>query len=262
MFSSIYHVHCSIYHVHCSIYMVHCSIYHVFLEKNEFAKLCITRDSNLRSHADRKAALTTAPRALIPDCVCARYQYVRFCIAGSTSPGGWCRTSGAGPAAPPAPAMTSPARASTWIVRMPAFAARHAGEAEMCRWTAARWRNRPRLEPGEHAGRRAVRAHEACHTAVRVSAARCAGRLGNRYWRHDSECKGRQQECPNNGHHCISCHLRWFCWFARATACLIQLCTQYMAASPRNGPGTCFKTQSYEIQGNPCNHCGGHAFGW
>jgi len=42
--------------------------------------------------------------------------------------------------------MTSPARASTWIVRMPAFAARHAGEAEMCRWTAARWRNRPRLE--------------------------------------------------------------------------------------------------------------------
>ena len=109
MFSSIYHVHCSIYHVHCSIYMVHCSIYHVFLEKNEFAKLCITRDSNSRSHADRKAALTTAPRALIQDCVCARYQYVRFCIAGSTSPGGWCRTSGAGPAAPPAPAMTSPA---------------------------------------------------------------------------------------------------------------------------------------------------------
>ena len=113
---------------------------------------------------------------------------------------------------------------------------------------------------GEHAGRRAVRAHEACHTAVRVSAARCAGRLGNRYWRHDSECKGRQQECPNNGHHCIACHLRWLCWFARATAWLIQRCTLYMAASPRNGPGTCFKTQSYKIQDNPCNHCGGHAF--
>ena len=32
----------SIYMVHGSIYMVHCSIYHVFLEKNEFAKLCIT----------------------------------------------------------------------------------------------------------------------------------------------------------------------------------------------------------------------------
>ncbi len=31
-----------------------------------------------------------------------------------------------------------------------------------------------------------------------------------------------------------------------------------MAVSPRNGPG--FKNQSYEIQGNPCNHCGGHAF--
>jgi len=114
----------SIYHVHCSIYMVHCSIYPVFLGKNECAKWCITRDSITRSHADCKAALTTAPRALIPDCVCARYQYVWFCIAGSTSPGGWCRTSGAGPAAPPAPAMTSPARASTWMVRMPAFAAR------------------------------------------------------------------------------------------------------------------------------------------
>ena len=112
---------------------------------------------------------------------------------------------------------------------------------------------------GEHAGRRAVRAHEACRAAGRVSAGRCAGRLGNRNL-HDSECKGRQQECPNNGHHCISCHLRWFCWFARATAWLIKRCTRYMAASPRNGPGTCFKTQSYKIQDNPCNHCGGHAF--
>ena len=136
----------SIYHVHCSLYMVHCSIYPVFLGKNECAKLCITQDSNTPSHADCKAALTTAPRALIPDCVYAPYQYVWFCIAGSTSPGGWCRTSGAGPAAPPAPAMTSPARASTWMVRMPAFAARHAGEAAMCRRTAVRCRNRPRLE--------------------------------------------------------------------------------------------------------------------
>jgi hypothetical protein len=33
-----------------------------------------------------------------------------------------------------------------------------------------------------------------------------------------------------------------------------------MAASPQTGPGTCFKNQNYEIQGNPCNHCGCHAF--
>ena len=154
--------------VHCSILMVHCSIYHVFLyipcsfkflyihgsllyipcfpRKKRICKNMYNSDSNSRSHADRKAALTTAPRALIPGCVCAQYQYVRFCIAGSTSPGGWCRTSGAGPAAPPAPAMTSPARASTWMVQMPAFAARHAGEAAMCHRTAVQCRNRPRLE--------------------------------------------------------------------------------------------------------------------
>ena len=37
-------------------------------------------------------------------------------LSSFPSPGGWCRTSGAGPAAPPAPAMTSPApgRSSTW----------------------------------------------------------------------------------------------------------------------------------------------------
>jgi hypothetical protein len=33
-----------------------------------------------------------------------------------------------------------------------------------------------------------------------------------------------------------------------------------MAASPGAGPGACFKNQNYEIQGHPCNHCGGHAF--
>lgn len=68
-------------------------------------------------------------------------------------PSGWCRTSGAGPAARPAPhpqVMTSPARArtrtSTWISRKPRSAARQGLEAPMCRRTAARLWNSPRLE--------------------------------------------------------------------------------------------------------------------
>ncbi len=65
---------------------------------------------------------------------------------GCVSPGGWWRTSGAGPAAPPDSAMTSPARASTWISLMPRSAALHAGEWRMRRLTCARLRNRLRLE--------------------------------------------------------------------------------------------------------------------
>ena len=51
------------------------------------------------------------------------------------SPCSWSRTSGAGPAAPPAPAMTSesPARDSTWI-------------SAMCRRTETRLRNKPPLD--------------------------------------------------------------------------------------------------------------------
>ena len=63
-------------------------------------------------------------------------------------PSGWCWTSGAGPAPPPAPAMTSLVRTSTWISRIPSLAARHLDglEAAMWRQTAARLRNRPQLE--------------------------------------------------------------------------------------------------------------------
>ena len=61
-------------------------------------------------------------------------------------PGGWCRTSGAGPAAPPSPAMTSPDRASTRISLKPRSAAKQALAALMWRRTAARLRNSPRLE--------------------------------------------------------------------------------------------------------------------
>ena len=61
-------------------------------------------------------------------------------------PGGWCRTSGAGPAAPPSPVMTSPDRASTRISRKPSSAAKQALVALMWRRTPARLRNSPRLE--------------------------------------------------------------------------------------------------------------------
>ena len=54
--------------------------------------------------------------------------------------------SGAGPAAPPAPAITSPARASTWISLKPRSAAKQGLEPRMWRSTADRWRNSPRLE--------------------------------------------------------------------------------------------------------------------
>jgi hypothetical protein len=63
-------------------------------------------------------------------------------------PSGWCWTSGAGPAPPPAPAMTSLVRTSTRISLIPtwSFAAQHGLEAAMWRRTAARLRNRPQLE--------------------------------------------------------------------------------------------------------------------
>ena len=54
--------------------------------------------------------------------------------------------SGAGPAAPPAPAITSPARASILISLKPRSAAKQGLEPRMWRSTADRWRNSPRLE--------------------------------------------------------------------------------------------------------------------
>jgi hypothetical protein len=50
------------------------------------------------------------------------------------------------PCRPPAPAMTSLVRTSTWISLKPILAAQHGLEATMWRLTAARLRNRPRLE--------------------------------------------------------------------------------------------------------------------
>ncbi len=50
-----------------------------------------------------------------------------------TVPVGWCPTSVAGPAAPPAPAMTSLVRTSTLIYRMP-IAAQQATDLESSSW--------------------------------------------------------------------------------------------------------------------------------
>jgi hypothetical protein len=61
------------------------------------------------------------------------------------SPGGCCLTFCAGPAAPPTPAMTSPAWASRWSSLLPRPVILHAGES-MWQLTCARLRNRPRLE--------------------------------------------------------------------------------------------------------------------
>ena len=224
---ALYTMFSSIYHVHCSIYMVHCSIYHVFLEKNEFAKLCITSGFELTiscrppgsanhctTSVDTGVCLCTVSVCLILHCG----EYVTWRLVSDIRRGARRATrSGHDVAGPGLHLDRSDARLRRAACRCSRNVPLDCGAVEK------------QAAAGEHAGRRAVRAHEACHTAVRVSAARCAGRLGNRYWRHDSECKGRQQECPNNGHHCISCHLRWFCWFARATACLIQRCTQFIA---------------------------------
>jgi hypothetical protein len=70
----------------------------------------------------------------ITELVCSgMHWYVRVCTgifwyilvdtgccgpgASAASPGGWCRTSGAGPATTPMPAMGSPGRASAWTPR-------------------------------------------------------------------------------------------------------------------------------------------------
>ena len=65
-------------------------------------------------------------------------------------PSGWWRTSGAGPAAPPAQAMISLVRASTWTrissSWKPRLAVQHCLEAAMWCQTAARLRNRPLIQ--------------------------------------------------------------------------------------------------------------------
>ncbi len=54
--------------------------------------------------------------------------------------------SGVGPAARPAPAMTSPGQASTWISLKPRPAAKQTMEARMWRHTPAQWRKSHQLE--------------------------------------------------------------------------------------------------------------------
>ena len=79
-----------------------CTISCVCEHENQKVKICYVLSSNPWPCACRMIALTTALLAFMncyPLC-----QYISTVV-----PGGWWRTSGAGPAAPPAPAMTSPA---------------------------------------------------------------------------------------------------------------------------------------------------------
>ena len=89
----------------------------IYIISNYLKKVCITAGFEPVISCILSAGVTTALRAST-----RRYYYflsqglytLDCQLSSFPSPGGWCRTSGAGPAAPPAPAMTSPARASTW----------------------------------------------------------------------------------------------------------------------------------------------------
>ena len=78
----------------------------------------------------------------IPDYVCLSlvYPYIYFFYKKLRRPGGWCRRSGGGPAAPVPPTMASVCRVSSWISLMPCRAARHSGDLPMCIFrVAALW---------------------------------------------------------------------------------------------------------------------------
>ena len=74
----------------------------------------------------------------IPDYVCISlvYPYIYFFSKKLRRPGGWCRRSGGGPAAPEPPTMASVCRVSSWISLMPCRAALHTGDLAMCTFTA------------------------------------------------------------------------------------------------------------------------------
>ena len=84
-----------------------------------WAKDYLQQELNQRPHSEYPATITTVLAALM--------QYVtQLYDIYTVLPGGWWRTSGAGPASPPAPAMTSPGRASAWISLKPRLAAEQA----------------------------------------------------------------------------------------------------------------------------------------
>ena len=92
-------------------------------------------------------------------------------------------------AAPPAPAMTSLVRTSTWISRKPSLAARHGFEAAMWRITAARLRNRHRLDSwpvSVHLAPAGRRASESWRSR--------AGRLYTDSTCHDCHCDQQEPE--------------------------------------------------------------------
>ena len=120
MFMSVYvniYKYMQVYAILSSYIRVYMGIYAYIQNFKQFEKVCITAGFEPVISCILSAGVTTALRAST-----RRYYYflsqglytLDCQLSSFPSPGGWCRTSGAGPAAPPAPAMTSPARASTW----------------------------------------------------------------------------------------------------------------------------------------------------
>jgi hypothetical protein len=106
-----------------------------------FYKSKKSASSGIKPRTSRRESSHLNPFASSADA-----KWTKLKTLSTTQPGGCWRTSGAGPAAPPAPAITSPARASTWISLKPRSAAKQGLEQRMWRTTADRWRNSPRLE--------------------------------------------------------------------------------------------------------------------
>ncbi len=106
-----------VYAILSSYIRVYMGIYEYIQNFKQVEKLCIIAGFEPVTSCILSAGITTALRASTRRYYCFLSQglYTLDCqLSSFPSPGGWCRTSGAGPAAPPAPAMTSPARASTW----------------------------------------------------------------------------------------------------------------------------------------------------
>jgi hypothetical protein len=133
----------------------------------------------------------------------------------------------------PAPAMTSPGRASSWIAQTPSCAEWHGFEAAIWHRTAALLRN---SVAGKFACRSAVSSHKAGHVSESV---RFPDRASVDWKRcRDSKCQSSTQECQDKGHHCIfwhncatctvfvgsherpSCHFRLYCTVLCIVTCM------------------------------------------
>ncbi len=116
VYVKIYH-DIQVYAILSSYIRLYMGIYAYTQNFKQFEKLCITAGFEPVISCILSAGLTTALPASTRKYYCFLSQglyTLDFQLSSFPSPGGWCRTSGAGSAAPPAPAMTLPAWASTW----------------------------------------------------------------------------------------------------------------------------------------------------